>query len=396
MNIADLPNRSATVNPLAIIDRIIAHVELTPTQYAEATKSYEAVAEVLQNLSPQLRLSIFPQGSMRLGTTVRPLFNDCFDLDIICWLAISGKIFTPDQVFNLVWDALGKNEIYRQMRKKKNRCIRLEYADKRKFYLDVTPAVPDWAQSESLYVPDREKRKWCHSHPIGFCDDWFKIAGKVLPTYILNFANARSSEPLMASNAYIEPMPKYGEFEKTPLQRIVQMIKRDRDEYFQNNLANRPSSILLTTIITQSYSRLVSQPVSDLFEFVVKVVAKMPEFILSSGEAGSRKFHVNNPVNSLENFAETWTEENYRQFKVWHGRAAAMLQRSKDAKGHGADTMLKGLAQNFGNEQVIRAANALGADTNALHDDGKLRVAAGTIGSVGAVIPKTIYFGSAK
>ena len=33
---------------------------------------------------------------------------------------------------------------------------------------------------------------------------------------------------------------------------------------------------------------------------------------------------------------------------------------------------------------------------DALHDAGKLRVAGGTLGSVGVAIPKTIYFGSAK
>jgi hypothetical protein len=398
MNITEIKSRSAAVNPLAIIDRLIAELELTPTQYGDATKSYEAVAAVLQKINPQLSPRIFPQGSMRLGTTVRPIQEDRFDLDIVCWLAVSGKHHTPDQVFNVVWDALGQNEVYRQMRSKMKRCIRLEYAPERKFYLDVTPAVPDWAQTDSLYVPDREHKKWCSSHPIGFCDEWFKKAADVLPTIrrpLLKRADL-SESVVMANAAYVEPMPEFGEFDKTPLQRIVQMLKRDRDEYFQDDAAHRPSSILLTTITTQSYSSLVSQPVGDLLEFVVKVVEKLPEFILAAGVPGSRKFYVMNPVNAQENFAENWSEEHYKRFRAWHGREAAALQKLQQSKGRGADVMLKSLSENFGSERVIRAARSLGADTSALHESGQLRVAGGTVGAVGAAIPKTIYFGSAK
>ena len=91
MNIAEIPSRSVEINPLSIIDRIIAGVELTRTQHEEARKSYVDVADALQILSPHLKASIFPQGSMRLGTTVRPLLNDRFVLDMICWLeGVSG------------------------------------------------------------------------------------------------------------------------------------------------------------------------------------------------------------------------------------------------------------------------------------------------------------------
>ena len=115
MNITELKYRSVAINPLAVIDRIIADLELSQTQYEDATESYNAVADVLKKINPELRPSIFPQGSMRLGTTVRPIQGERFDLDMVCWLFVSGKIHTPDQVFNHVWDTLGQNETYRQM-----------------------------------------------------------------------------------------------------------------------------------------------------------------------------------------------------------------------------------------------------------------------------------------
>ena len=334
---------------------------------------------------------------MRLGTTVRPIRQERFDLDMVCRVALSGKNYTPEQVFNLVWDALGQDRTYRQMRIKKNRCIRLEYAPERKFYLDVTPAVPDWAQVDSLYVPDRERKTWCPSHPIGYCDRWFKTEADNLPTIRRPLLANRSAEYVFANaraGADVETMPEFGQFEKTPLQRIVQMLKRDRDEYFQGDPEHRPSSILLTTIITQSYSGLVGHPVEDLLEFVAKVVRSMSDYILIEDASGTRKFYVSNPVNAQENFAENWRDEQFQQFLVWHKRVTVSLQRLQQSKGLGTDMMLNALSENFGQEPVIRAAKALGAHTNALHDAGKLRSKAGVVGVVGTVIPKTINFGS--
>ncbi len=395
---SELRDRRIAVNPLAVIDRIIADMELTETQYNEATESYQAVARVLQKISPELRPSIFPQGSMRLGTTVRPIEGERFDLDMVCWLFISGKHYTPDQVYEYVWGALGQNEVYRQMRSKRSRCIRLEYAPERKFYLDVTPAVPNWARTDSLYVPDRERKTWCSSHPKACCDEFFKNAAAVLPTIRVDTLLEKQLSILNASNAgpYVEPMPEFGRFEKAPLQRIVQMLKRDRDVYFQDDFAHRPSSILLTTIITESYSSLVNQTFRGLLEFVVKVVERLPGFILVTGELGARRFHVLNPVNFQENFAENWSEENYRRFHVWHGLVTKSLQRLEQAKGLGADVMLNRLSESFGKDRVVKAAQSLGADTNALHEAGKLRVATGAVGTVGLKVPKTIYFGREK
>jgi hypothetical protein len=398
MNITKTKKRSAIVNPLAVIDRIIADLELSPTQYKEATDSYNAVAAALQKLHPTLSPTIQPHGSMRAGTTVRPLRGERFDLDMICRLLISGKLYSPEQVYNLVWEALGQDDTYRHMRRRKNCCIRLEGPPEKVFYLDVTPAVPDWAHTSSIYVPDRERKVWKSSHPIAFCDEWFLKSAETLPTIrqpLLNRAEL-SGEMVMANASYVEPMPEFGDFEKMPLQRIVQMLKRDRDEYYQSDETHRPSSILLTTIITQAYSSLVGEPVGDLLEFVVKVAMRFPQFIRSDDTATPRQFFVMNPVNPGENFAKSWTDEHHVRFHAWHDKMIAGLKSLQQSKGRGVDVMLNSLAENFGNERVIKAASALGADTSALHEAGKLRLLGGAVGAAGVAIPKTIYYGNAK
>jgi hypothetical protein len=61
-----------------------------------------------------------------------------------------------------------------------------------------------------LYVPDRERKSWCSTHPIGFCDEWFKKIAEVLPTIRRPlFLNNRSSAVMMASAAAVEQMPEY-------------------------------------------------------------------------------------------------------------------------------------------------------------------------------------------
>ncbi len=121
-------NRAPAVNPLSFIDRLIAEVELTPTQYERAKTSYEAVADVLNKPGSPILVhtpAIYPQGSIRIGTTIRPWAKDEFDLDLLCWIALSGKTYTPGQVYQLVWDTLSADGTYRSMLEKGCRCIRI-------------------------------------------------------------------------------------------------------------------------------------------------------------------------------------------------------------------------------------------------------------------------------
>jgi hypothetical protein len=389
--------RSVSGHPLAIIERIIADVELSPGQYADAKSSYEAVAAVLSRATSQILVycpSIHPHGSMRAGTTVRPPVQDRFDLDMLCLLsAASGKIYTPEQIYKWVWDALGDDATYRRMRQRRARCIRIEYEDSRKYYLDVVPAVPDWVrQNSSIYIPDRELKVWCSSHPIAYVDDWFKKAAEKLPTFgSIAIMNARS----MTLNASVEPLPDYGEFEKKPLQRIVQLAKYNRNEHFQSDQEYQPNSVLLTTIITHSYTETIKTPANNLFSFVACVLEKLPDYIQVVGRDENSQFVVSNPVNPGENFAAKWTPEHYSQFLAWHQQLLHVFDELRDSQGLGMDVMLNRLSESFGKEPVIRAAGALGADADSLLHARKLRAdkTYGIIGMVGTTIPRTTYFG---
>lgn len=386
--------QSAPLNPLSFIDRLISDIELSPTQHAQAKQSYEAVTDVLQKIgspiqgfSPRNRA----QGSMRIGTTIRPPAQDEFDLDVLCWLDASGHRYTPHQIYELVWDTLGNHATYREMRVRRSRCIRLPYA--RQFHLDITPAIPDWIRgTPSLYIPDREQKIWCSTHPISFADDWFKPISLRLPRIVELIANTANIKA--AFSASVEPLPEYGAFEKTPLQRIVQLVKHDRDRHFADDAKHRPSSILLTTLTAQAYEREVSRTAPTLLEFVVRVVEGIPAGISKFNQNGNWTFMVSNPVNRQENFAESWTNEHYRRFCAWHEKAVAWLRSTTSLEGRGADVLLNRMSEEFGKERVVKAARALGSDVKNLHESGQSRVSPlGRIGAVGAFAAPTVFFG---
>jgi len=75
------------------MDRVLRDLELSPTQLADAQQSYQAVTQVLAKagtpVAPHLPF-MFAQGSMRLGTTVKPIGQDEHDLDIVCLLKKGG------------------------------------------------------------------------------------------------------------------------------------------------------------------------------------------------------------------------------------------------------------------------------------------------------------------
>jgi hypothetical protein len=394
-NIIDQP---PAMNPLSFIDRVIAEIELTPTQYAQAERSYKAVAEVLRKTGSPILLfdpSIHPQGSMRIGTTIKPRGRDEFDLDMLCWLAASGKQYTPNEVYEWVWRTLYADGTYRPMLERKCRCIRINYNDGFSFHLDVTPAIPDWdSHSSSLYVPDRTRKTWCSTHPLGFADSFFKpIAGRM--PVIVRGLTANSRE-FSAKTATVEPLPAHGQFDKTPLQRVVQMVKHDRDRYYEDKRALMPSSILLTTLATHSYNAAVDNAALSMFAFVERVVAGMPSHIVRSHTESRTTYLVENPVNRGENFAERWTDREHTEFMRWHSQLMGSLRALEQTRGKGVDVMLHELSTRYGEDRVKRAANSLGVDTRRLHEAGKLRAdhATGAIGAIGSSVAPTINYGS--
>lgn len=123
--------------------------------------------------------------------------------------------------------------------------------------------------------------------------------------YAIWFAN-RCHEKLSKRQLLTEdiiPIAKYNQ-SKTPLQRIVQILKRHRDIRFGHD-EKRPISIIITTLAAKAY-----KGESNIFEGLVNVVEHMKDGI-TKDENGNDK--VANPLNESENYAEKWIKDPERK-----------------------------------------------------------------------------------
>jgi hypothetical protein len=283
----------------SLLFEICEELQLPPYRYNQADERYHAVSEVLEAdgspLSP-FRPRIYPQGSMRLGTTVRPITGP-HDLDFVCELSLSHALVEPIKLLQALHSHLKQHGTYRDMVSLKKRCVRITYANE--FYMDLLPACQDHdAGGTCIQVPDRDTRSWKPSDPIGYAK-WFK--GKSTPA-VRKFA-ADSAEPLPALQAVED---------KAPLQLSVQLIKRWRDIHYADAPTPAPISIVLTTLAADAYrgEGSVSEAIASILHGILEAVR--------AAESSGHRLKVLNPSNILEDLSERWDddEEAYRGFKA--------------------------------------------------------------------------------
>ena len=134
-----------------IINELVKSLDVPDSAYEAAERRYKDLGEWLQK-SPSSKSrtfcpSVSCQGSFRLGTTVRPLSGDDYDLDMACTLTsgLDTDAITQKELKALLGDDL---ECYRNERgifeglEEKHRCWRLNYQDELNFHMDNVPGIP--------------------------------------------------------------------------------------------------------------------------------------------------------------------------------------------------------------------------------------------------------------
>lgn len=288
-----------------LLTRICVRLQLTHTQHQEAERHYTHVGEWLGAAGSPLapfKPEIFPQGSLRIGTTVRPLRYDEYDLDIVCLMSLADGT-DPVAVLNAVENRLRSNGTLTDKVERKKRCVRLNYATQ--FHLDILPARPDLRLGGTcLLVPDRELHDWKESNPKGYAG-WFDDRSIVL-------------EELQKMAASVEPLPApEGAEGKSPLQLTVQLFKRWRDIRYAEQPDLAPISIVLTTLAGTHY-RGERHP----FEALTSVVTRIRSSIPPHG-----RLVVRNPANPLEDLSERWDADPaaYRAFVLGVEELSSLL-----------------------------------------------------------------------
>ena len=83
---------------------------------------------------------IYPQGSFRLETTVKPIGKNEFDIDLVFYTPnVSADMITPERLKELIGNRLKEHDTYKKMLTPLNRGWCINYANE--FHLDVTPSL---------------------------------------------------------------------------------------------------------------------------------------------------------------------------------------------------------------------------------------------------------------
>lgn len=321
----------------AVLFQAAFDISIAPSLYETINARYATLERILNGADdPVLKSAhIFPQGSIRLKTAIKPIQDAKDDLgtvdaDAVVWLE-NASATSAEDVLTAIQQRFQEGKRATADIEELRRGIRIKYADENPgFHIDVTPARNLKGNAENcgkgaLEVPDR-KQGWKASSPIEYSDWLNNISEKTLPVMAMD--SFRESTEIV-TKASVENMPEYGDYvDPNVLRALIKLIKRTRDVWAQKNPDRkeyRPISAVLTTLAGLAYEKLANNStyivIHSPFEVMQAVIKTMPEFI--KGSAG--RWEVLNPVNSNENFAEKWNREggdNYRTaFDDWYSNA---------------------------------------------------------------------------
>ncbi len=288
---------------------------------------------------------IFPQGSFRLGTAIRPLdAREEYDLDLACKLriGITKELHSQAQLKKLVGDEL---KAYRKANniqdfvEEKKRCWRLNYQGAPHFHMDIVPCIPadnnrknmvmdslkssvfanDSRETWLNYVSITDNTRsdyhvlsddWNSSNPLGYAL-WFERRMMV------------TSKIRTEDKALVVPLPLFAQ--KTPLQQVIQLLKRHRDVWPNATTQDsKPISIIITTLAAMAYGGE-----SDIGGALVNILNRMESFV------NAYTPRVPNPVNPKEDFADRWDTDKGKALQLKENFFAWLEQAKRDFGGIG-------------------------------------------------------------
>ena len=141
-----------------ILRQIAKELDISEEKYENAVASYNAVGSYLSN-HINTQVDIFPQGSFRLGTVIKPLSDeDDYDIDLVCRL--NKQFLYPQNLKNEVGQALKSSDRYSKMLQPEGkRCWTLKYADNAQYHMDILPSIKDitYDKDKKLKITNKDE-----------------------------------------------------------------------------------------------------------------------------------------------------------------------------------------------------------------------------------------------
>lgn len=343
-----------------IFHHISESLNISRTDNEEIVNSYKAVGSYLGELEEELNISIFPQGSLSLGTIIKPLATDRngeYDVDLVCRIT-NGQNLTPKEVKNIIGNRLKQSKLYSdKLDSEGKRCWTLNYY---KYHMDILPCIPYSTSEFDTKIVLTEKIDsgeyvFGLSNPKGF-RNWFT-------NEMLDIFNESREAFSKRNNVDIEEVKLYQV--RTPLQKVIQILKRHRDIAFEGE-KYRPSSIIITTLAAKAYNGE-----QDLFTALSNIIYNMEKYI-EIDQYGN--YNVYNPVDSTENFTDRWRDNPDRKdaFFSWLLKAKSDIVDDPVNFIEGLDSLKERLSRNFGQDLVNTSFESYGESISKIKNNNGL------------------------
>ncbi len=216
-----------------LLNKIAEWLDIPDHLYEDAVIKYEDIGDWLSENDSDLKTyspEIYPQGSFRLGTVVRPISEkEDYDIDLVCRLEIEKQQTTKAELKEVIGNRLKQRDDLKKILESSRRCWILNFP--KQFHMDVLPSIPNLDRLPTgILLTDTKLTCWQKSNPIAYAE-WFykKMEVAILKSRMVLAESTQAS---------IEDVPDWKV--KTPLQRVIQLLKRHRDIYFQNEPENKP------------------------------------------------------------------------------------------------------------------------------------------------------------
>lgn len=320
------------------LDELVDTLDIPESYYRRAADRHRSLGEWLcrpESTLSSLNPHVTPQGSFRYGTVNRPLNSAGeYDLDNVVTMELAKTATTQKRLkewFGVELKAYARAHNMTSPLEEMHRCWRLHYSDEVAFHLDSLPCVteedriikaisarnvPMALASRAVAITDRRHPMydqisdlWLSSNPRGFAR-WFEERVKV---WALPRMRKLVEQRLFAS---VEDVPSYQW--KTPLQRVIQLLKRHRDVMFFESPDRAPISMIITNLAAQAYDGE-----ADIWTALKNIVAKMPAFVKNDYP------RIPNPADPAEDYADKWRKdpELEQNFWTWHSQVEADVKR---------------------------------------------------------------------
>jgi hypothetical protein len=320
-----------------LLEEVAKELDISPSKYRLAVSRYEAVGKWLNEGDYEDfagEITIYPQGSFRLGTVVRPVREQVekdYDIDLVCEFVEQPNLTVPEKVKYRVGKRLKQHETYKEMLDKEGkRCWTLLYSEQEGagFHLDVLPSSGNSTIScnpISITHKNECNYEWRSSNPRGYAG-WFEEVNQHVFSMVVNEQKRMISKSFFEVYAKVEDVPD--QLIRTPLQRVIQIIKRHRDMRFNGNSKYAPISMIMTTLAAHLYDN-ETDVYTALTNIVNKLAAHMSLLenrLMTDQKLSGRglikrladgTWYIGNPTNPNENFADRWHEDRNARAKAF-------------------------------------------------------------------------------